>query len=152
VTNLTEVFFRTVGVYLSLLLAFRLLGKREFAQFTAFDLLMLLLISGAVRSSMVGDNTRWPGGMVAGGTLILLSVIFSRAEVLFPKLKPWLDGKPAVLARDGRLDGRAMKRERVAMDDVQSAMREQGLLHLDDVALATLELDGHITVVPKGKK
>lgn len=50
-------------------------GEKHIGEMTAFDLVVLLIISETVQSSMVGDDTSLVGGLIAGGTLFVLSYI-----------------------------------------------------------------------------
>src|SRR5579871_2637222 len=72
-SHVPEVAVRTVVVYLGLLLAVRLAGKREVGQMKPFDLVTLLIISNAVQNAMVGPDTSLVGGLVAAGVILLLN-------------------------------------------------------------------------------
>ncbi|MNT72676.1 hypothetical protein D3C72_2113020 [compost metagenome] len=54
-----------------------------------------------------------------------------------------------LIARDGKVLASVLKREMVTRSDLEAALRQQGCLSIDDVALAVLEINGHITIVPK---
>ena len=66
----------STAVYLFIVLAIRLFGKKELAQLSVTDLVFILLISNAVQNAMVGQNTSLGGGLVAAGTLFAVNAGF----------------------------------------------------------------------------
>jgi uncharacterized membrane protein YcaP (DUF421 family) len=138
---------RCTIVYVLLLLALRLTGKRQLGQFTPFDFAVLLIVSNAVQNAMTGPDTSLVGGIVGAGTLFglnyLLSILSSRYQIFGHDVL----GDPTVLINDGHLMTDHLRRERVSADDVLMAMREHGV---DDILLvkhAILETDGTISIV-----
>ena len=65
-----EIALRTALIYVALLLALRLAGKREVGQLTTFDLVVILLVSNAVQNAMVGPDNSLTGGLIAAGVLL----------------------------------------------------------------------------------
>jgi len=65
------------------------------------------------------------------------------------RVETLVEGEPILIARDGKVLDSVLKRELVTPADLDAAMRQQGCLSIDDVALAVLEINGHITIVPK---
>jgi hypothetical protein len=57
----------TIAVYLFLVLALRLAGKRELAQLNSFDLVVLLLLSNTVQNAIIGPDNSLLGGPVRRG-------------------------------------------------------------------------------------
>ena len=62
---LLDIVLRSVAVYLFILIAIRLFGKKELAQLSVIDLVFILLISNAVQNAMVGSDSSLLGGLVA---------------------------------------------------------------------------------------
>ena len=60
--------FRPIVVYLFLIVALRLAGKRLLAQMNAFDLVVLLILSNTLQNAILGDDTSWQGGLVRAST------------------------------------------------------------------------------------
>lgn len=60
-----QIILRSVAVYVFIILAIRLFGKKELAQLSIIDLVFILLISNSVQNAMVGSNTSLQGGLVA---------------------------------------------------------------------------------------
>jgi uncharacterized membrane protein YcaP (DUF421 family) len=147
--SLLEVVLRTVIIYIVILVGIRLTGKREVGQMASFDLVLLMLIANAVQNAMTGPDTSVSGGLVAAVTLLLINVLLSRFSVRSRKIMRVLEGVPTILIRDGRQIGKNLKREHVALEELEQSLREHGIASIDDVGLATLEVDGSISVLKK---
>ena len=142
-----EFVFRGVVVYLFLLVFLRLTGRRQTAQYAPFDLILLLILSNAVQNAMnAGDNSLL-GGLILATTLLLCHLLLSRLGYYFPRLSRVIDGTAQVLIDQGQLDARLLRKELITRDDLDAALRAGGCLHLHEVERATLETDGHITIV-----
>jgi len=146
-SDLIGVALRTVVVYLFLILALRLAGKREMGQLSVLDLVLILVIANSVQNAMVGSNVSVWGGMIAVAALILTdrALIFVRSRN--PRFERWFEGEPTLLVRDGVVLDAAMNRECVDRHELQQALREHGYLDVHDIRLAVLEVDGTISVV-----
>ena len=141
------IIFRCTVVYVLLLLALRLTGKRQLGQFTPFDFAVLLIVSNAVQNAMTGPDTSLVGGIVGAGTLFGLNYLLSVLSTRFQLFGHDVLGDPTVLVNDGHLIMAHLRRERVNADDVLMAMREHGVDDITQVKHAILETDGTISIV-----
>ena len=148
-SSLPEVVLRTAIVYLFVVTALRLSGKREVGQLSVLELVVVLVISDAVQNSMVGENTSVWGGLVAVATLLALDFSLKALTRRSRKLREAVEGEPRLLVRDGRLLEKAIKEEGLEAEEVRAAVRSHGLARLEDVRLAVLETDGSISVIPQ---
>ena len=148
-SGLPEVVLRVALIYLFLVVVLRLSGKREVGQMSILELIVVLLISDAVQNSMVGENTTLAGGIVAAVTLLSLDKLLGIVSQRYPRVRLLLEGEPRGLIRDGVVDEAALRKEGIDDEDLQRALRVHGLLETSDVALAVLETDGTISVVPR---
>lgn len=148
-SDLLSVALRTAIVYGFLVVALRLAGKREIGQLSILDLVVLLVIADAVQNAMVGENTSLWGGLVAATTLILIDRALRILVDRVPAARKALESEPRLLVRDGVPLERALREEGISPDELGAALRENGLARAEDAALAVLETDGRISVVPK---
>lgn len=146
-----ELIVRSTVVYLALLVALRLFGKREVGQFTLIDLVLILLVANAVQPAMTGPDASLTGGLLIIATLVLVNraIAFGRARI--PLLQRLLESPPTVLARDGKWIAEALDHEELSIEDCEMAMREHGIADVAEVELAVLEADGMISVVPRDR-
>ncbi|MGZ6255940.1 MAG: DUF421 domain-containing protein [Candidatus Limnocylindria bacterium] len=143
-----ELAVRATAIYLAVLVALRLFGKREVGQFTLIDLVLILLLANAVQPAMTGPDTSLTGGLVIIVTLVVVNRAIALARAKLPFVQRLVESPPTVIARDGaRIDG-ALEREELSVEDVTMAIREHGLTDVSEVKLAVLEGHGMISVVP----
>ena len=148
-SSLPEVALRTAIVYLFLIVALRVSGKREVGQMSVLELVVILVISDAVQNSMVGDNTTLWGGLIAVTTLLALDFGLKALARRSKGVREVIEGEPRLIVRDGRLLMRALKEEGLEVEEVRAAIRSHGLASVEDVKFAVLETDGAISVVPR---
>jgi len=133
--------------FVVLMLAFRLLGKRELGRLSPFELVTLMLIPEILSNSVQGQGSMLTG--LAGLAAILFLVLLSSAlSQRFEVVQKVMEASPTLLVADGRLLETNMNRERIAPDELHSEMRKQGILSLSQVRFAVLEAGGNITFVP----
>jgi uncharacterized membrane protein YcaP (DUF421 family) len=144
---LLEVVFRTVTVYLFVILALRIFGKKELSQLSVIDLVFILLISNSVQNAMVGPDATLTGGLVAAGSLFLLNFLLKNLLYRSPRISRLLQGEPVLLVHRGKILKANLEREKISFEELQTVIREHGVPGIDDVDLAVLEPDGNISIL-----
>jgi uncharacterized membrane protein YcaP (DUF421 family) len=99
-SNLLDVAARTAIVYVVLVIAFRLVGKRTAGQLSTLGLVVVLIVANAVQNAMVGQNTSLIGGLLAAGVILGLDVALNSLADRWKPLREWLDGVPTPLVED----------------------------------------------------
>lgn len=140
---------RAVIIYVALLAALRLFGKREVGQFTLYDLVFILLVANALQPAITGPDTSLVGGLVLVVALVGTNYLVGRLDSM-PRLHHLFTPAPAVIVREGKYLPDVMRREGVDQDEVEMAIREHGIKDLKEVQLGVLESDGTISIVPTG--
>jgi uncharacterized membrane protein YcaP (DUF421 family) len=145
-----EAVVRGLIVYVFLLVVFRIAGKRTLSEATAFDLVLLLIISETTQQAMVDNDHSMTNGAILVLTLVAADIGLSLAKQWLPWLDPVIDGTAVILMRDGQVLKDRLNRERVDTNDILEAARlQRGLESLDQIKLAVLERGGDISVVPR---
>ena len=143
---------RAAAIYLLLLVVFRIAGNRSLAQLTAFDLVLILIISEGIQQAMITSDYSFTNAALLVITLVGLDIMLSLWKHRSPLVEKILDGCPVLVIADGKLQRHVMSKERVDEGDILSAAREkQGLESLDQIKHAVVEPSGGITIVPKEK-
>jgi uncharacterized membrane protein YcaP (DUF421 family) len=141
---------RAAAVYLTLLLLFRVIGKRSLAETAAFDFVLLLIIAEATQQALIDDDNSMMNAFLIIVTLLALNVGFSILKQRSPLVDRLIDDVPVLIVVDGNPLKDRMDRARVDERDILQAAREsQGLARLDEIKYAVLERNGTISVVPK---
>lgn len=143
-----EYILRAAVVFMVLLLLVRISGKRTVGQFTPFDLLVVMLLAEGVSNSLSGGDESLPGGLIVAATLILLNMLLAFGSARSRTFSTVVEGSSTLLGRDGKLYDEVMKRSRVAVEEVEEALREADC-PLEDAKCIFLEADGKITVLSK---
>ena len=134
-------------MYVALLLALRVFGKREIGQFTVFDLVFVLLVANALQPAMTGPDSSLTGGLVLIVALVAANYLVGQLDRI-PAVHRVFTPAPAVMIKNGKYINATMEREGITEDEVDMAIREHGLEGAKEVRLAELEADGSISVVP----
>ncbi|MBD7987221.1 DUF421 domain-containing protein [Luteimonas sp. Sa2BVA3] len=146
-----EFVLRATVVYFVVLAMVRMSGKRTVGQFTPFDLLVVVLLGTAVQNSLIGEDVSLLGGLILAGTLIAWNWLVGFATSRSRTLDRLAEGTPVLVGRDGQLFESAMRRENLSRQDIEEALRDNGLADVSGAAMITLEVDGTITVIPRKK-
>ncbi len=145
-----ESVIRAAVVYFLLLGVFRLAGNRSMAQLTAFDFVLLLIVSEAIQNALITSDYSLTNAFLLVVTLIGLDIMLSLWKQRSPRVEKVLDGTPILVMQDGELLHDRMEKERVDEADILAAARDKhGLERLDQIKHAVIEASGGISVVPK---
>lgn len=147
--SVLEKIVRCVIVYAFLLVVFRVMGKRQLGQMTAFDLIVLLIISELVQNAMVGDDSSLTGGLISVTTLLLLNAGVAWVTYRYKAAERVVEHAPTILVRHGKVLWDNVRREHMTPAEFRSALRRNGVVSLRQVRFVLLEEDGHLSVIPK---
>lgn len=140
---------RGAAIYVFLLIVFRIMGKRSLSETTAFDFVLLLIISEVVQQALIGDDNSLTAAFVLIISLITLDLLFSLLKENFDLFGKISEGAPLVLVDNGKPLLKRMKKTRVDHDDIMEAARLCfGLERMEQVKYAVLEKDGTISIIP----
>lgn len=145
--TLLEIVFRTFAVYVFILFAIRLFGKREIAQLSITDLVLILLISNSVQNAMVGPDETLIGGLAAAATLFIVNFIFGKIFYKSKTLTSLVEGHPMMLIYDGKVISENLRKAEISNEELEAVVREHGVEKISEVNLAILEIDGNISVL-----
>lgn len=144
-----ETVLRVVVVYVIVWACFRVVGKRELTQMSPFELATLLLIPQLFSRAITRQDYSMTNAVIGASTLFLLVFLTSTLSYRFPRFRAVLQARSTVLVQHGELLTRSLDRERIASEDIFSAMHKEGIVDLKDVEWAILEGDGRIAIVPR---
>jgi uncharacterized membrane protein YcaP (DUF421 family) len=137
-----QIVVRAAVVFAILYLITRVVGKRELSQMNAFELVLLIVMGDLIQQGVTQEDYSVTGATLAVGTFALLSVALSWLTWRFRRPRDVIDGVPTVIVRDGEIVMDVAHYERVPVDELLEAMREQQIRDVADVDLGVLEPDG----------
>ena len=144
-----DIVLRGIVVFFFLYVLMRVIGRRELSSLEPFDLILLVVLGDAVQQGLTQDDYSLTGAILAIGTIAVLQLGVSYANFRFPRLRPLLDGEPIVIVERGKTIDKNLRRERVTMEDVMQAARQQNIASLDEVDWAVMETSGAISFIKK---
>ncbi len=147
-----EIIARAALIYLVVWLIVRGTGKRELAEMTAFELVLLVVMGDLIQQAVTQEDTSIVGGMLAVGTIGILIVATSYVTWRFKGTRNVIEGVAVVVVRDGKPLEDTLRLERVTLDEVLSGARNQGISDLADVEIGVLEADGKFSFLTRGKE
>lgn len=139
---IAEKMLRPIIVYVFLVVALRIFGKRELAQLNPFDLVVLLSLSNTVQNAVIGDDNSVTGGLVGAFTLLAVNYLVVRFLFRHRRLDQLLEGKPTTLIEHGKLNHHAMAKEMLTESELRAVAHRQGFAHLHDIERCLLEPGG----------
>jgi uncharacterized membrane protein YcaP (DUF421 family) len=143
-----DIVLRAVVVFFLVLVAMRAVGRRELNTMEPFDVILLVVIGDLVQQGVTQSDYSLTGTVMVIATITLLTVGTSYLSFRFRRLRPVLEGEPLVLLQDGRPIERNLRRERITLEELRAAARQQQIGSLERVRLAILETDGRISFIP----
>jgi uncharacterized membrane protein YcaP (DUF421 family) len=144
-----DLVIRAVIVFFVVFFITRVVGRRELSTMEPFDLILLIVTGDLVQQGVTQSDYSLTGAVTVIATIALLTVALSYASFKLPRLRPLLDGEPIVLAQDGEVIERNMRRERITIDELLAEARLQQIASLSQVRFAVLERNGAISFVTR---
>jgi uncharacterized membrane protein YcaP (DUF421 family) len=144
-----SVVFRALLVYVLLFIILRMAGKRTLGEMTAFDLVLLLIISEAVQNALLNGDHSITGSMLVVLTLVFTDVMVSLGTNQYRFFDSVINGIPLIILENGKPLRDRMRKARLQEDDILEAARKtQGLERMEQIKYAVLEKDGSISIIP----
>ena len=144
-----EKILRPALVYVFLVVALRVFGKRELAQLNPFDLVVLLSLSNTVQNAIIGNDNSLTGGLIGALGLLVINYLVVRFLFGHRRLDEILEGKPTTLIESGRVNQKALAKELLTTSELMTVLHRQGFQHVKEVEHCVLEPGGTFDV--KGK-
>lgn len=150
--SLGQFALRIVILYLLVMVALRVMGKREIGQLSVFDFVVSVMLAELSTLPMEDTKISLWRSVVAVGMLVALQVVVAFIQLKSHRFRHWVDGEPSVLIEHGAIRDAEMKKTRYTMHDLLMQLRDKGVANVADVEFAILETSGHLSVFPKPEK
>lgn len=144
--------YRTIVIYLILLLVMRIMGKREVGKLSPFDFVVAIVIAELAALPMDKEEMSLVHGMAPIFTLVGAEIFLSWLSLKSTWVRRFINGTPSVLVENGRLVEEEMRRNRYNVNDLLAQLREKGYANVADVEFAILETSGQLSVIPKAER
>ncbi len=143
------VFIRGIILYVLVVFAVRLMGKRQIGDLSPAELVITILISNIATLAMEDVSVPLLTGTVPILTLVCLDVISSYICLNSRKIRHAVSGRPKIIISNGVIDQRGLRALRYTVDDLMSSLRTQGIFDISQVQYAVVETTGAISALLK---
>jgi len=145
-----DIILRATVIFWSIYVLVRMLGKRELAQLTPFELIVLVATGDLVQQGVTHNDFSLTAAVLAVTTFAFWASVLSWLTYLSPRLESVLDGDPTVIVRDGAFIPENMRATRVTTSEVESEMRLAGIGSVAEVQWGTGEAKGRLSFITRG--
>lgn len=140
---------RTIILYVSVIVAMRLMGKRTIGEMHPTELVVSIMISDLAAVPMQSESTPLTYGLVPIFTLVVLEIIFAFLLLKSQVVRKVLVGRSGRVVKNGKLMEKDMRRLRISVDDVEEQIRINGYTSLSEILEVVVETNGQVSVIPK---
>jgi uncharacterized membrane protein YcaP (DUF421 family) len=145
--HLAQIVGRVFVIYAAALVILRVTGRRTMSQLRPIDLITMLLLSETVSPALTGGDDSLAGGLVAAGALGLAASLTAYLSFRSRWFDHVLDGGTLVLIREGKVDPKVLRAQRITDEQLRTSLHESGVEAVAQVKKAFIEPDGTITIV-----
>lgn len=142
-----EIILRATALFFFVWVLMRMMGKRELSELTAFELVLLISIGDLIQQGVTQEDMSITGALLAVGTIGMWILAFSYASFRWKRSRSIIESFPVVVIEDGRLLDEMLRLERLTVEEVLDAAREQGIRDLKEVRIGILEADGKFSFI-----
>ena len=146
-----DIVLRATAMFAIMFALLRLLGKRELAQMTPFEMVMLVVMGDLIQQGVTHNDFSLTGATLAIGTFAFWGLVMNWLSYRSRRFDRWVDGEPTVIVRNGELLEAGLRCNRLNRTDVDAEMRLAGIAHLTDVQWAVVETNGKISFIEKDR-
>ena len=146
------VFFRSIILYILVLIVMRLMGKREIGQLQPFELAIAIMIADLASIPMSDIGIPIMDGIIPILGLLVMHLLISFINLKSMKMRAFICGKPSILIYRGKINEEVMRKERFTINELQERLRSNNVYDIGDVEYAILETSGQVSVIEKPNK
>jgi uncharacterized membrane protein YcaP (DUF421 family) len=144
-----EKILRTVFVYATIVVLFRLAGKRDLAAFNTFDFAVIFLLSNVVQNAIIGNDTSLLGGVIGAATLVGINAALNRWLATSARASRILEGTPTTIIDNGQFVPHALRRLSLRPAEVDHAIRMQNGDDVTEIGTGRMEPSGQLVLTLK---
>lgn len=144
-------YIRAIVLYLLLILAIRLMGKRQIGELEPPEFVVAILIADLASVPMQDIGIPLLSGVIPILTVLAIELILSVLAMRFRPLRKFFSGNPIMLIQNGKILSKNLSKTRVTVDELLQHLRENQILDVSSVQYAILEIDGQISTIPYPK-
>lgn len=146
--DLVIITLKTIFFYFFILIAYRIMGKREIGQLGTTDLIVSILIAELVAISIENFNDTILNTVIPIAVLVIMEVVLAYLSIKSKKVRYFLDGKPSLIIGNGKINYKEMVKSRYSIDDLLFQLRQNSIKSIEEIEYAFLEPNGKLSIFP----
>ena len=146
--DLVIITLKTIFFYFLILIAYRIMGKREIGQLGTTDLIVSILIAELVAISIENFNDTILNTVIPIAVLVIMEVVLAYLSIKSKKVRYFLDGKPSLIISNGKINYKEMVKSRYSIDDLLFQLRQNSIKSIEEIEYAFLEPNGKLSIFP----
>lgn len=143
------ILIRSLLLYILVIFAVRLMGKRQLGELQPSELVITILVSNIATLPIEDVNIPVIVGVTPILALVCFEVLVSWLDLKFPRLRKLISGSPKIVVRGGCIERDILRELRFSVDDLLMALRSKDIFDLDEVQFAIVETTGSVSVMKK---
>lgn len=143
------ILIRSIILYVSVILAIRLMGKRQIGELQPTELVITILISNIATITLEDTGIPLISGVIPIFLLVSFEIIMSWITLKNRRIRQLVSGSPQIIIRDGIIDQKQLRELRFSVDDVMESLRAVNIFDISEVQFAIVETTGKISVYSK---
>lgn len=145
-------FFRTIILYILVLVVMRFMGKREIGQLQPFELAISIMIADLATIPMAESGIPITSGIIPILGLLVMHLTISLINLKSIRAREIICGKPSILIYRGKIDEKELRKEKITINELEERLRQNDIFAIGDVEYAILETNGQLSVIQKPEK
>ncbi len=143
------VLIRSLMLYLLVIFAVRLMGKRQLGELQPSELVITILVSNIATLPIEDVNIPVIVGVTPILALVCFEVLVSWINLKFPRFRKLISGSPKIIVRGGCIERDILRELRFSVDDLLMALRSKDIFDIREVQYAIVETTGSVSVIKK---
>ena len=141
--------FRTVLLYVIIVIILRIMGKREVGELGVIDVVVFIIMAEVAAFALDDPDKKLIQSIVPMLILLAIQLLSSFISLKSKKFRDLVDGDPTLIIKDGKILEKEMRKQRYNLDDLFQQLREQQIGSVHEVSIAYLEPSGNLSVFTK---
>ena len=142
-----QIVARASVMFVFLFIVMRTMGRKELAELSAFELILIIVMGDLIQQGVTQQDNSLTGAITAISTFVVWMLALSYLSFKSKRARTIIEGRPVIVIRDGEPQEKIIRYERLSLDEITDAAREQGIGDLRDVQVGVLESDGSFSFI-----
>ncbi|WP_318615159.1 DUF421 domain-containing protein [Sporosarcina sp. YIM B06819] len=144
--DLLIISYRTVLLYILIVVILRIMGKREVGELSVIDVVVFVIMAEVAAFALDSPDQELLQSIIPMVILLLIQLLSSFFSLKSKKFRDIVDGDPTIIIRHGQILEHEMRKQRYNLDDLFQQLREQQIGSVHEVSFAYLETSGNLSV------